>query len=49
MFHLNVINVPNTEKEAQGLGGYGISISYRNVTSYHGNCLIRLPRGDASM
>lgn len=38
-----------TEKEAQGLGGYDISISYRDVTGYHGNCLIRLPPGDASM
>lgn len=48
MFNLNVINLPNREKQAQGLGSYGISISYRGMSpGYHGNCLIRLP-GDAS-
>lgn len=45
MFNLNVINLPNREKQAHGLGSYGISISYRRMSlGYHGNCLIRLPR-----
>ena len=49
MFNLNVINLPNREKQAHGLGSYGISISYRRMSlGYHGNCLIRLPR-DASI